>query len=218
MDSPAPLTKMQIRYRQFPERVKAINKRWYLKNREKALAQNKEHYQKTRKLRLSQCAKWNKAHPENLSRAQKKWKLKNASYHKNWEKRNRLKVNAQKRAKYATNIVEARAKKQKWREKNRLLCRVYTRKYMALKRAATVNLGGIKRWIAQIKSKASVVCYYCGTRVSIDDMHIDHIVPLSKGGAHSVENLCIACASCNHSKSDKPIRTWIRMGQQILEL
>jgi 5-methylcytosine-specific restriction endonuclease McrA len=195
-----------------------MNKRWYRKNREKVLAQSREYYQKNRKRRLEQCSKWNKTHPNNLSCAQKKWKSKNPTYYLEWGRRNCQKVNAQKRAKYAANITSARAVKQKWREKNRLLCRIYVKKYEALKKAATINLEGIKQWIAQIKSKKSVVCYYCGDRISISRMHIDHIVPLSKGGAHSVENLCVACAPCNHSKSDKPIRTWIRMGQQVLEL
>ena len=91
-------------------------------------------------------------------------------------------------------------------------------KRRALKKAATINLAAITEWLKRIRSKTSAVCYYCDKRIPASDIHIDHIVALAKGGAHSVENLCVSCNSCNSSKGAKPVRTWIRMGQQILEL
>ena len=33
-------------------------------------------------------------------------------------------------------------------------------------------------------------------------MTIDHIQPVSKGGLNTVENLCLACRTCNEYKSD----------------
>lgn len=46
-------------------------------------------------------------------------------------------------------------------------------------------------------------CFYCGTAVDPlkrRALHIDHVVPLSRGGAHAVENLVCSCAGCNLSK------------------
>ncbi|MCE2977967.1 MAG: HNH endonuclease [Pseudanabaena sp. CoA8_M7] len=34
-------------------------------------------------------------------------------------------------------------------------------------------------------------------------MTIDHIQPTSKGGLNTIENLCLACRTCNEYKSDK---------------
>lgn len=45
-------------------------------------------------------------------------------------------------------------------------------------------------------------CWWCGALVS-DDYHVDHRVPLSRGGTNDVGNLCITCPSCNLHKSDK---------------
>lgn len=36
-----------------------------------------------------------------------------------------------------------------------------------------------------------------------DNFHIDHRIPLSRGGAHDPSNIVLACASCNLSKHDK---------------
>jgi 5-methylcytosine-specific restriction endonuclease McrA len=39
----------------------------------------------------------------------------------------------------------------------------------------------------------------CGGRFE----HIDHIIPLSRGGRHSIGNLAPACAACNLKKGYK---------------
>lgn len=49
-------------------------------------------------------------------------------------------------------------------------------------------------------------CTYCG---SIDDLVMDHFVPVSKGGQTSVDNLVAACADCNAAKSDMMPDEWI---------
>jgi 5-methylcytosine-specific restriction endonuclease McrA len=43
-------------------------------------------------------------------------------------------------------------------------------------------------------------CYYCKRRGRKRDFHIDHKTPLSRGGSHALENLCLACAECNIAK------------------
>jgi 5-methylcytosine-specific restriction endonuclease McrA len=51
-------------------------------------------------------------------------------------------------------------------------------------------------------------CRYCGA--SADDgaiLHADHVIPESKGGPTTLENLVTACIDCNLGKSDKDLPT-----------
>jgi 5-methylcytosine-specific restriction endonuclease McrA len=46
------------------------------------------------------------------------------------------------------------------------------------------------------------VCAYCGDRGS-RDMTVDHVVPSSRGGRSTWENLVACCATCNARKRDR---------------
>ena len=42
-------------------------------------------------------------------------------------------------------------------------------------------------------------CQYCGTK---KELTIDHVIPSSRSGAHSWQNLVAACKKCNAKKGD----------------
>lgn len=69
---------------------------------------------------------------------------------------------------------------------------------------ATVgNLAEIKELYRKAKEDPKVRCYLCKKLIPIDHRHVDHIVPLSQGGAHRSSNLAVACDECNLKKSAK---------------
>ena len=49
----------------------------------------------------------------------------------------------------------------------------------------------------------SYTCQYCGRHTG--DLTLDHVVPRSRGGPHTWENLASACRSCNHRKGGKSV-------------
>lgn len=51
-------------------------------------------------------------------------------------------------------------------------------------------------------------CAYCGEYGK--KLQCDHIVPISRGGSNSFDNLTTACRSCNASKRDKLISEWVQ--------
>jgi hypothetical protein len=55
-------------------------------------------------------------------------------------------------------------------------------------------------------------CAYCGITLywSIpNDIHVDHIKPVTKGGTNDIDNLALTCADCNLSKHDLELSDWI---------
>jgi 5-methylcytosine-specific restriction endonuclease McrA len=46
-------------------------------------------------------------------------------------------------------------------------------------------------------------CQYCGRQTG--DLTLDHVIPRSRGGSHTWENLVSACRSCNHRKGGKSV-------------
>jgi 5-methylcytosine-specific restriction endonuclease McrA len=46
-------------------------------------------------------------------------------------------------------------------------------------------------------------CAYCYKPFSADELTIDHMIPLSRGGTNTIDNLVPACRSCNSRKWTK---------------
>jgi 5-methylcytosine-specific restriction endonuclease McrA len=46
-------------------------------------------------------------------------------------------------------------------------------------------------------------CQYCGKRLPPKELTIDHIIPRSKGGRDSWDNVVTSCKSCNNKKGDR---------------
>jgi 5-methylcytosine-specific restriction endonuclease McrA len=96
------------------------------------------------------------------------------------------------------------AKAKEWRENNTEQVRSSKSNYTAIKRTATKSKI-TKSDIELLFDEQNISCFYCGA--DLGEYHIDHIHPLSKGGEHKVENLCITCPRCNLRKhSREPLK------------
>ncbi len=59
------------------------------------------------------------------------------------------------------------------------------------------------RWWQQ--KTAQGICHYCGRKVGIKNLTMDHVIPLSRGGRSTKGNLVPCCKQCNTAKqSDLP--------------
>ena len=63
-----------------------------------------------------------------------------------------------------------------------------------------------KEW-ENIKTIFNNKCAYCGKEKSLTQ---EHIIPVSKGGNYTKENIICACQSCNSSKGTKDFLTWYK--------
>jgi 5-methylcytosine-specific restriction endonuclease McrA len=48
-------------------------------------------------------------------------------------------------------------------------------------------------------------CSYCGKTIKDKEHTIDHIIPVSRNGLNSWENLMLVCQSCNTKKGNKTL-------------
>lgn len=119
-------------------------------------------------------------------------------WNETWRQRNREADLDAKRAYYAENKQEHYERVMRWRDRNPSVWRAISITHERKRRNATRNGVGVRvmsKWIrAQPKS-----CFYCQSECG-NDFHVDHFVPLSKGGAHVLTNFRIACPACNLSK------------------
>ena len=77
----------------------------------------------------------------------------------------------------------------------------HKRRALMLGNGGTHTQSDIRKQYTSQKGK----CYYCKKRVG-KMYHVDHVIPLARGGSNGLENLVIACPACNMSKHAKIIR------------
>lgn len=53
-------------------------------------------------------------------------------------------------------------------------------------------------------------CVWCGRELWRNDLTAEHLVPRSRGGRTSPENLTIACRACNRRRGTRPVVAHVR--------
>ena len=94
---------------------------------------------------------------------------------------------------YEDNKEHCREYNKKWAKNNQHLRRANEQKRRAMKKGAAVDLTDNERLAIQLIYEDAQILGW----------HVDHIVPLSKGGRHHPDNLQIVKSSYNLSKSNK---------------
>lgn len=174
------------RHKRDREKRIARMKVYWAKNREKMQAYKKAYFQRVYPLRkehhLEQGRLDRKKHPERCKAAARKWQRANRDKCRLYE------------ARYFAKTPGLRTEKN-----NRRRVRVLAAK----------TDGTAKAFIRSVRSTRYLPCAYCGTIIFGKAAHIDHVMPLSRGGNHTADNLCAACEFCNCSKCDRTLTEWI---------
>jgi len=72
--------------------------------------------------------------------------------------------------------------------------------YVKAKQHATARVMVSRR---NVLLRDDYTCQYCGCRGSNTSLTIDHVMPLSRGGGFTWQNLVAACAPCNSKKANR---------------
>lgn len=194
------------------------------RNPGKGGAYRKARYAENRDLRIAESAEWRRANPEKAKETCKKSKEKHrgktSQKGKEWRKTAAYQETKAKR--YETKGDEIRSWRREWRRdwsaRNPGKSSAYTREWQkrnperarenSLKQARTrrarksgaagsYSASDIKRILIGQKHR----CAACRCRLT--KYHVDHIVPLSRGGSNFPSNLQVLCPDCNLKKRAK---------------
>lgn len=192
--------------------VQEYKQRWYNKNREKVL----NHYHTHKKLKdrsTKTCIDCNETKSSSEFVKQRKLCKKCANVRGAVWRKNNIERARDRDKKYRENLDEDKRYSilKRWREKNRNYLREWraknphkTRSYKIKRRSLELTNGRNDLSSEQIKFLFDIfkTCQYCG---SSKDLTIDHIIPLSRGGENTFDNVTVACRRCNSRKGNKII-------------
>ena len=78
----------------------------------------------------------------------------------------------------------------------------HTQKRRAQKRTTQIEVFTRQQW-EFLKSLCGYRCAYC--RKKTVALQQDHVIPLARGGTHTLDNIVPACGPCNQKKGVKPV-------------
>ena len=137
----------------------------------------------------------------------RKFRAENPDYSADW-----IKENPYSRRKAAQKWYEKNAERQveralKWQRDNPEKSRANVRNRNALRKSAHGKHTAAE--VLAMLEKQKWKCVGCGASIKTK-RHIDHIIPLSRGGRNDISNLQGLCVRCNCSKSAKMPEDWAR--------
>lgn len=170
--------------------MKDYHKKWYAKNKEKKLAQNRT---------------WQLLNPEKVLQLNREWqrcparRAYSAKYLKEYRKAepDRFRLYESRRANKGQGSSTYYRK-----NKSKVINAVNARRDKTVR----VQTKETAEKVAQLLKEQS--CYWCLRCLTDKNFTIDHVIPLVRGGRHIADNLVASCRSCNSSKGAKLLSEW----------
>lgn len=60
-------------------------------------------------------------------------------------------------------------------------------------------------------------CFYCNEKIKTKTWHLEHLVPISKGGLNDYKNIAASCKECNLMKGAIDMKTFIKKCYKIIK-
>lgn len=148
--------------------------------------------------------------PEAARKADKRYRDKNkdrrSAQNKEWMKNNRLHRISYKKKYRQDNAEYISAYMKDWYKRNPHKYSELSNRRRAREACVDTRRVSNSEWDKIVK-RYNCSCFYCGAK---QEVTMDHVVPISRGGRHAIGNLIPACMTCNSSKWNKTIMEWRR--------
>ncbi|MFA6064001.1 MAG: HNH endonuclease [Gallionella sp.] len=183
------------------EEKNAYQLAWYYRNAEKLAIKRAEIYASQKEKAKAHSREWRIANPDKVKLSTKNYNMKidkdkKKEYDSLYYEKNKEKIKESGRNYRKNNVEKIIARNLKRRHKEKL-------------NGGKLTDGIVSKLLTVQKSK----CAICKKSLKIRGYHVDHIVPIIRGGKNSDSNIQITCPTCNLKKSDKdPIRFMQEMG------
>lgn len=172
---------------------------------------NRQYRSENAEKKRAYARQWRAQNVEKLRAYERKYRAKNAdtqrAYHRQYYKQNVDKKRAYALQYRSENAEKLRAYHHQYlnTDHGKLINRASGQRYRARKLNATGthtahDIEAVK--LAQTDKRGRLICAWCHKPIT-GEYHVDHWIPLSKGGANDADNLRIMHATCNQSKRDK---------------
>ena len=175
----------------------AYGAKWKANNIEKKLASNAKYRAEHKEQAKALTAAWIAANPEREKERHKRWRAKNAE-----------RVRSKRAEKYSKNKEQVREQTAKWRAAHPEARRVYKQNRRAKE---TANGGSLSGAIVETLFRLQRGKCACCEMPLGEDYHLDHRVPLARGGAHEDSNMQLLRQHCNQSKGVKDPIEYMRL-------
>lgn len=173
---------------------KACNAAYYAAHAAIACAREKSRREADPEKARRQSAEWRRANPEKSRAAIVRW-----------ERAHPDRGRARDAKHHAAHPDARRIRNARWVKANpeSVIASKHRRRALVLNAPG----GGVttEQWDG-ILTDSLGLCVYCNERRSLE---MEHVEPLSRGGAHDPENIAAACAPCNRSKNDTKLVVWM---------
>lgn len=179
------------------------------------------------------AARWRQEHPEEYAASRKRYQDTNgpliyqrhrehgysAAYAKKYPERVRayakkykaspkgralIRIRDRKRQQNPTRRAYNTEKNRQWRKNNPERFREAVFQWKANRKARKAGAPVIERvYRSKIIKRDHSTCYICKQTVPEKEIHLDHVIPLCRGGEHSYANIRVTCKLCNLKKHSK---------------
>lgn len=192
------------KWRKNTDHSRRLSRESYWRRHDSIRARQRAAYQNNAEKVKSDVQRYRKQYPDRVRETNKRtWQRHGHVYKENareYRAQNREMFLEKARQRYAESPDKAKEQARRWRQEHPEKRRVYGH----LRRARKMAVGG-----SYTESEWQALCTWFGNQClscgEIENLTVDHVVPLIKGGRNSIDNLQPLCFSCNCKKQAKTI-------------